>query len=45
MIGFWGVIDVMPDTATNAKQGGTVLRVFQDADVGIGHAESFCKNG
>lgn len=45
IVGFWGVIDVMPDTATNAKKGGTVLRVFQDADVSVGHAESFCKNG
>lgn len=44
-VGFWGVIDINPDMATKAKSGGAVLRVFQDADVGIGHAESFCKNG
>ncbi len=43
--GFWGVIDVNPDTATKAGSGGLILRVFQDADVGIGHAESFCING
>lgn len=42
--GFWGVIDVNPDTATKAGSGGLILRVFQDADVGIGHAESFCIN-
>ncbi len=44
-VGFWGVIDVNPDTATKAGSGGLILRVFQDADVGIGHAESFCING
>jgi HK97 family phage major capsid protein len=43
-VGFWGVIDVNPDTATKVASGGLVLRVFQDADVGAGHAESFCKN-
>lgn len=43
-IGFWGVIDVNPDMATKAASGGLVLRVFQDADVGFGHPESFCIN-
>lgn len=43
-VGFWGVIDVNPDTATKAGSGGLILRVFQDADVGIGHPESFCIN-
>ena len=44
MIAMWGVLDVNPDTATKAKSGGMVLRVFQDADVAIGHTESFCIN-
>jgi len=44
-VGFWGVIDVNPDMATKAGSGGMILRVFQDADVGVGHAESFCLNG
>jgi len=44
MVGFWGVIDVNPDLATKAGSGGLILRVFQDADVAIGHAESFCIN-
>lgn len=45
MVGLWGVLDIMPDKSTKAKSGGLVLRVFQDADVGIGHPESFCING
>jgi len=44
MIGMWGVMDVMADTATKAASGGLVLRVFQDVDVGVRHIESFCKN-
>jgi HK97 family phage major capsid protein/HK97 family phage prohead protease len=44
MVGLWGVIDVNPDLATKAGSGGLILRVFQDADVAIGHAESFCIN-
>jgi hypothetical protein len=44
LVGLWGVLDVNPDLATKAGSGGLVLRVFQDADVGIGHAESFAKN-
>lgn len=42
LIGMWGVLDVMADTATKAKSGGLVLRVFQDVDVAVRHAESFC---
>ncbi len=41
MIGMWGVLDVNPDTATNAASGGLVLRVFQDVDVAVRHPESF----
>lgn len=44
LIGMWGVMDVMADTATKAASGGLVLRVFQDVDVGVRHIESFCKN-
>ena len=43
-VGLWDVLDIMPDMATKAKSGGMVLRTFQDADVAIGHAESFCIN-
>lgn len=43
-VGFWGVLDLNPDTATKAGSGGLILRVFQDADVGVGHSESFCIN-
>lgn len=45
LIGMWGVLDVMPDTAAKAASGGLVLRVFQDIDVAVRHAESFCING
>ena len=44
VIGMWGVLDVMPDTAAKAASGGLVLRVFQDADIGIRHPQSFCIN-
>jgi len=44
MIGLWGVLDIVPDKATKARSGGLVLRIFQDADIGIGHPESFCIN-
>jgi len=44
LIGLWGILDVMPDTSTKAAAGGLVLRVFQDVDVAVRHAESFCKN-
>ena len=42
VVGMWGVLDVMPDQAAKAASGGLVLRVFQDADVGVRHAQSFC---
>ncbi|WP_444919306.1 phage major capsid protein (plasmid) [Microbulbifer sp. CnH-101-G] len=45
VVGLWGVLDVMPDEAALAGSGGLVLRVFQDADVGVRHAQSFCING
>ncbi len=41
MIGMWGVLDVNPDTSTNAASAGLVLRVFQDIDVAVRHPESF----
>jgi len=44
LIGMWGVMDVVTDTSTKVKSGGLVLRVFQDADIGIRHIESFAKN-
>ena len=44
LIGMWGILDVMPDEGTKAASGGLVLRVFQDVDVGVRHAESFCIN-
>lgn len=44
LIGFWGVMDINPDTATLAKSGGIVLRVFQDCDTNVRHAASFSKN-
>ena len=44
LVGMWGVLDVMPDTAAKAASGGLVLRVFQDVDVAVRHPESFCIN-
>lgn len=42
LIGMWGVLDVYADTSTKAASGGLVIRVFQDVDVAIRHAQSFC---
>lgn len=42
LIGMWGVLDLMPDTAAKAASGGLVLRAFQDIDIAVRHAESFC---
>lgn len=44
LIGMWGVLDVMIDTAAKAKSGGLVIRVFQDIDIAVRHPESFCIN-
>ncbi len=44
VIGMWGVLDLVADTATKAASGGLVLRAFQDVDVGIAHAGSFSVN-
>ncbi|WEJ62159.1 phage major capsid protein [Thiomicrorhabdus lithotrophica] len=45
VVGMWGVLDVTVDTAKLAASGGVVLRAFQDADVAVRHAESFCVTG
>jgi len=44
ILAFWGVLDVVTDTATKVASGGLVLRVFSDCDVGVKHALSFSKN-
>ena len=44
LIGMWGVLDLSVDTSTLASSGGIVVRAFQDVDVAVRHAESFCKN-
>ncbi|KAA9133462.1 phage major capsid protein [Marinihelvus fidelis] len=44
LMGMWGVLDVMVDTATKVAAGGLVLRVFQDIDIGVRHPESFAIN-
>lgn len=43
MVGFWGVMEVRPDEATNAASGGLILRVFQDCDIAIRHGQAFAK--
>lgn len=44
LLGFWGVLDINVDVATKAATGGVVLRAFQDIDVNVRHAVSFCVN-
>jgi len=41
IIGMWGTMDIVADTATMASKGGVVLRVFQDIDIAIRHPQSF----
>lgn len=41
MIGLWGAVDLTVDRSTKAKSGGTVLRIFQDADTVVRHAGAF----
>ena len=41
MIGLWGAVDLVVDKSTKAKSGGTVLRIFQDADNCVRHAGAF----
>lgn len=43
VVGMWGVLDIMPDTATKAASGGLVLRVFQDVGAGVRQAAAFCR--
>jgi len=45
IVGMWGVVEINPDVSTKVASGGLVMRVFQDVDVGVGHAESFSMNG
>jgi len=41
IIGMWGGVDIKVDETTLGDSGGTVIRVFQDVDVGLRHVESF----
>lgn len=41
LVGMWGALDLTVDKSTKAASGGTVLRVFQDADVAVRQAPAF----
>lgn len=41
MVGLWGAVDLVVDKSTKAASGGTVLRIFQDADSVVRHAGAF----
>jgi HK97 family phage major capsid protein len=41
MVGMWGALDVVADRSTKAASGGLVMRLFQDADVAVRHAQAF----
>ena len=45
IVGMWGTLDLVVDTATRASKGGVVLRAWQDIDVAIRHPESFTITG
>jgi len=44
LVGFWGVLDINVDVSTKAASGGIVLRAFQDCDINVRYAVSFCIN-
>lgn len=41
IIGQWGVLDVLVDPYTLGTSGGIRIRVMQDVDIAVRHAESF----
>jgi HK97 family phage major capsid protein len=41
IIGTWGILDLVLDTATRAAKGGIVLRAWHEIDVAIRHPQSF----
>ncbi len=41
LMGLWGAVDLVVDKSTKAASGGTVLRIFQDADSVVRHAGAF----
>lgn len=41
LVGLWGALDLVVDKSTKADTGGTVLRVFQDADVAVRQPKAF----
>lgn len=41
LIGEWGVLDIIVDTASLSKQGGVRLVALQDVDIAVRHPESF----
>ncbi|GBL02937.1 phage major capsid protein [Glaciecola sp. KUL10] len=41
MFGMWGALDVVADRSTKVKSGGLVMRLFQDVDVAVRHAQAF----
>ena len=45
VIGMWGTLDLVVDTATRAAKGGVVLRAWQEIDVAVRHPESFTITG
>lgn len=43
ILGFWEMLELTLDKATNIAQGGTIVRAWMDMDVNVRHAVSFCK--
>jgi hypothetical protein len=41
IIGQWGVLDVLVDPYTLGTSGGIRIRLMQDVDIAVRHAESF----
>jgi len=44
LVGMWGVLDLRPDPYGAANADAMIIRAFQDIDVGVRHAVSFCVN-
>lgn len=42
VLGFWSGLDLMVDPYSGSKEGNVRIVAFQDVDVAVRHAESFC---
>ena len=44
LLGLWGALDIVMDTATKIATGGLVIRGWQDLDANVRHAQAFARS-